>query len=352
VPRSIASLSISFGLVSIPVKLYSATESSEAIRFKWMAPSGARVRQQYVTEGQTSLRPPDPPRDISAPPRTRAVASPEVPVTKPRDISALRSTSSPPLAEAPPEPPAPVIERSTLLKGYEYEKGKFVLFTADELKALEAGSRKTIDISSFVPLSQVDPIYYDKAYYLAPDKHGSKPYSLLLGAMQETERCGLAKWAFRSKEYVAQIRPAEGGIVLQQLLYADEVRSFKDLRIECTAVGEAELALAKQLIEQISVDAYDPKEFVDEEKQRILAAVSEKLAGRPLPLSEQAASRGGQVVDLVQALRASLEAKSARHAGSKASIPSVRGRKPPKRASPAAAVSAAPKARGGKRERA
>lgn len=351
-PRSIASLSLTFGLVSIPVKLYSATESSEAIRFKWMAPSGARVRQQYVSEGQACLHPPEPPQEVAAPMRTRGAATPEIPVSKPREISALRPTSSPPPAEAPPEASAPVIERSTLLKGYEYEKGKFVLFTADELKALEAGSRKTIDIISFVPLSQVDPIYYDKAYYLVPEKHGSKPYSLLLRAMRETERCGLAKWAFRSKEYVAQIRPAEGGIVLQQLLYAEEVRSFKDLRIESTAVGDAELALAKRLIEQISVDAYDPKEFVDEEKQRILAAVSEKLAGKPLPVPEHAASRGGQVVDLVQALRASLEAKSARDTGSEASIPSVPGRKPPKRASRRAAVSAAPKARGGKRERA
>lgn len=169
-----------------------------------------------------------------------------------------------------------------MVKGYEFEKGKFVLFTADELKALEEGARRTIDIVAFIPEHAVDPIYYDKAYFLAPDKRGAKPYSLLHRAMRDTGRCALAKWAFRSKEYVVQIRPAEGGMVLQQLLYADEVRSLADLDIEQVDVGDAELKLAKQLIEQIPVDAYDRAEFVDEEKKRILAAVEEKIAGKQI----------------------------------------------------------------------
>ena len=196
-----------------------------------------------------------------------------------------------------------------MVKGYEFEKGKFVLFTADELKALEEGSRQTIDIVAFIPEHGVDPIYYDKAYFLAPDKRGAKPYNLLLRAMRDTGRCALAKWAFRSKEYVVQIRPAEGGMVLQQLLYAEEVRSLADLGIEQVEVGEAELKLAKQLIEQISVDTYDPTEFVDEEKKRILAAVEEKIAGKQIvaPDHVEGRSSGAQVLDLVAALRASLQ---------------------------------------------
>jgi DNA end-binding protein Ku len=124
--------------------------------------------------------------------------------------------------------------------------------------------------------------------------------------MRDTQRCALAQWAFRSNEYVAQIRAAEAGIVLQQLLYAEEVRSFADLHIEPADVGDAELKLAKHLIGQISADSYDPTEFVDEEKQRILAAVAEKVSGKKTVVPDPAPGTGGQVVDLLQALGASL----------------------------------------------
>ena len=137
-----------------------------------------------------------------------------------------------------------MIERSEMVKGYEFEKGRFVLFTPDELKALQEASRQMIDIVSFIPERSVDPIYYDKAYYLAPDKRGAKPYTLLLRAMQESSRCALAKWAWRSKDYVVQIRPGEGGLVLQQLLYADEVRRLSDFDIALAEVSDAEVQLA------------------------------------------------------------------------------------------------------------
>jgi DNA end-binding protein Ku len=202
-----------------------------------------------------------------------------------------------------------VIERSQMVKGYEFERGKFVLFTADELKALEEASRQTIDIVSFIPEHSVDPIYYDKAYFLAPDKRGAKPYNLLLRALRDTGRCALAKWAFRAKEYVVEIRPAEGGMVLQQLLYAEEVRSLAALHIDLVEVGDAELKLAKQLIEQISVDSYNPTQFVDEEEKRILAAVEQKIAGRHIVAPQKVHVSGGEVMDLVQALRASLQPK-------------------------------------------
>jgi DNA end-binding protein Ku len=199
----------------------------------------------------------------------------------------------------------------------------------------------------------VDPIYYDKAYFLAPDKRGAKPYNLLLRAMRDTGRCALAKWAFRSKEYVVQIRPAEGGMVLQQLLYAEEVRSLADLDIEQMDVGDAELKLAKQLIEQISLDTYDPAEFVDEEKKRILAAVEEKIAGKQIVAPEHVAPSGGaQVLDLVAALRASLQQKPSAAAPAEPvkTAKSMPERKPVKRASPKAVPEATPvKSRASKR---
>ena len=257
--RSIASLTLSFGLVSIPVRLYSATESSSEIRFNMLTKNGERVKQQYISE------------------KTRKV-----------------------------------VERSEMVKGYEFEKDHFVLFTPEELKALEEGSSHVIEIVAFVPIKTIDPVFYDKAYLLAPDKRGGKPYALLAEAMRKSGRCALAKWAWKAKQHVVQVRPVEDGLILQQLLYADEVRSLQDLDIEKVTVAAAELQLALQLIDQISQDTFDPTQFEDEEKQRVLAAIDEKIAGKQIVASahsEDAAT--GQVIDLMDALKASLGSKAA-----------------------------------------
>ncbi len=253
--RSIASLSLSFGLVSIPVKLYSATESSASVRFNMLDKDGGRLKQQYVSEKDQT-----------------------------------------------------VVERAEMVKGYEFEKDRFVIFQPEELKALQESPSHTIDIVAFIPDKAVDPIFYDKAYFLAPDKRGAKPYNLLMEAMRQSGRCALAKWAWKAKSYVVQVRPAEDGLVLQQLLYADEVRSMKELDIEKVTVSPAELKLAMQLIGQISEDTYDPTMFEDEEKKRILAAIDGKIAGKQIVANEphEPASGGAQVIDLVEALRASL----------------------------------------------
>ncbi len=253
--RSIASLSLSFGLVNIPVKLYSATESAATIRFNLLAKDGSRLKQQYVSEQSGK-----------------------------------------------------VVERSEMVKGYEFEKDRFVLFTPEELKALDEAVSHVIDIVAFVPQQSVDAIYYDKAYLLAPDKRGGKPYALLMEAMRKSERCALARWAWKSKQYVVQVRAVEDGLVLQQLLYAEEVRSLKDLQIEQVDISDAELKLALQLIDQIAEDAFDPSAFHDEEKGRILAAIDEKIAGKQVVASSQREDAGGgaQVIDLMDALRASL----------------------------------------------
>lgn len=337
--RSLASLSLTFGLVSIPVKVYLATESSTAIKFKLMAASGARVRQQYVEDAPPvevgSRLAGD--RDAAAPvvdtsASERRVVVPTLPASRARTISSRAES------EWTDEPH--VVDRAEMVKGYEFEKGQFVLFTPEELKSLEAESRHTIDIVSFIPDQSVDPIYFDKAYFLAPDKRGGKPYSLLWRAMQQTHRCALAKWAWRSKEYVVQIRPAKGGMVLQQLLYADEVRSIEALGIELMGVGETELKLAMQFIDEIADEGYDPHAFVDEEKQRILAAVERKIAGQQIVSHRSAEpATSAQVVDLVAALRASLAKVSSGARAPRSSPvavtvpPSLKERKPARRAS-------------------
>ena len=267
--RSLASLTLSFGLVNVPVKLYSATESSSSVRFNMLAKDGSRLKQQYVSDKDGK-----------------------------------------------------VVERAEMLKGYEFEKDRFVLFTPDELKALDEAASHVIDIVAFVPEKSVDPIYYDKAYFLAPDKRGAKPYALLTEAMRESSRCALARWTSKGKQYVVQVRVAEDGLVLQQLLYAEEVRSMKDLNIEHADVTPAELKLALQLIEQIAQDAYDPSEFKDEEKQRVLAAIDQKIAGKQVVASAHAeAPSGGQVIDLMDALRASLTRRPGKAPAAKAASP-------------------------------
>src|SRR5450830_614626 len=256
--RSIASLTLSFGLVSIPVRLYSAAESAASVKFNLLAKDGSRLKQQYVSEKDQK-----------------------------------------------------VVARTDMAKGYEFEKDHFVLFSPEELKALEESSNPIIDIVAFIPEKAVNPIYYDKAYLLEPDKRGEKPYALLVEAMRKSGRCALAKWAWKSKQYVVQVRPTEEGLVLQQLFYADEVRSLKDLNIEKVTVSPAELQLALQLIDQISEEDYDPTKYEDEEKKRVLAAIEEKINGKQIIAvahNEEAAT--GQVIDLMEALKASLGKKS------------------------------------------
>ncbi|MGJ7523347.1 Ku protein [Variovorax sp. LT1P1] len=305
--RSIASLTLGFGLVSIPVRLFSATESSASVSFNLLTKDGARVKQQYVSAKN----------------------------------------------------PKQIVPRAEMVKGYEFEKDRFVIFEPAELKALEEGASHLIDIVAFIPEKAVDPIYFDKAYFLAPDKRGGKPYNLLKAAMLESGRCALARWAWKSKQYVVQVRAHEDGIVLQQLLYADEVRSLKDLEIEQSQPSPAELKLARQLIDQIAQDTYDPTMFEDEEKQRILAAIDAKIAGEKIVSVERQEDAGGaEILDLTQMLMASLNSTGTSPARgtskAKAAAPAVvtslgdaavrRGAKrAPKTAEPAAAP--APRAR-------
>jgi DNA end-binding protein Ku len=352
--RSIASLSLSFGLVSIPVKLYTATEAAAALRFKWMSRGGARLRQRYVADAL-----PEPPEqwpDTAAPglssaDEVRADAAATRAATRPRGMR--QAAFGPPPAPSDPETaagdvppraqPAAIEEigaevmRSEMVKGYEYEKGKFVLFTAAELDALRAQARDSVDIVAFIPAGAVDPIYYDKAYLLAPDRRGERTYALLLRALQRSGRSALAQWAWKGKGYVVQIRAARGGLVLQTLFYADEVRVPEQLGIASVDVGDAELQLALQLIEQSARDAYDPHEFVDVEKQRILQAVQQKIAGRRTvshaPPTAQAAPNA-EVIDLMAALRASLRPGTA--PATSARKPAVRARALDDAAAPAA----------------
>ena len=274
--RPIASGTISFGLVAIPVKLFSTSESDARVQFNTLHKTcGTRLRQQMYC-----------PKD-------------EV-----------------------------VVPREDTVKGYEFAKDQYVIFDEAELKAMEMVSTQSIDIKEFVPLAEVDPIYFDRAYYLGPDKGGAKPYALLSEAMRETGRAALARYAARGKDYLVLLRPFADGIVMQQLRYADEIRAFDDIDLGDVTVDPAELGLATQLVEQIASDEFAPEAYHDEVREQILAAIEQKVAGHEMTFAPQEEPKA-QVIDLMEALKASL--------GEAVDTEAPPKRKPAKKAAPAAA---------------
>jgi DNA end-binding protein Ku len=255
--RALGSATVSFGLVSIPVKLYSATESSSAITFNWLhAKCGSRLKQQYVC---------------------------------PKDNE--------------------VVTRDDMVKGYEFAKDGYVTFTPQELKALEEEATQAIEITEFVPVAKIDPIYFDKPYYLGPDKGGDKAYRLLAAVMEQTGRAALGRYAARGKQHLVLLRPLGEGVVMQQLHYADEVRSLADVPMASAELKDGELKLAVQLVDQISSDAFHPEAYEDEVRKRIRELIQRKIDGQELSAAPQPAGQGARIIDLMEALKASLAAK-------------------------------------------
>jgi DNA end-binding protein Ku len=254
-PRPIANGQIAFGLVSIPVKLFSAAESSEKISFNMLHKDcGNRVQQQLFC-----------PKDE----RT--------------------------------------VDRSEIVKGYEFSKGQYVLFNEEELKTLEEKSTQQIEITEFVKSDQIDPIYFAKPYYLGPDKNGSRAYTLLSRALQETGRWAVAKYAARGKGYVVVIRPLGKGLVMQQLYYPNEIRSIDELDLGDTEVKDNELKMAIQLAEMSASDDFHPEMYKDEVSERVRALIQQKVEGQEITATVDDQPKA-QVIDLMEALRRSLGA--------------------------------------------
>jgi DNA end-binding protein Ku len=283
--RSIASGTISFGLVSIPVKLFSATQSSAAISFNLLhSKCGGRLKQQYICPREDNV----------------------------------------------------VVPREEMVKGYEFAKDRYVTFTPEELKSLEEKSTQQIEIAEFVPSEKIDPVYFDKPYYLGPEKGADRAYRLLAEAMRRSGRTALARYAARGKQYLVQIRPLpEGGLVMQTLLYADEVRSISEVELEPGEVKEQELALAQQIIDQISTDEFKPEKFEDDVRKRIHEQIQRKVEGQEIQIEPEKPPT--QIIDLMEALKASLAAKGLGPSQKPAAGPAAAGepaaeRKPAKRA--------------------
>jgi DNA end-binding protein Ku len=274
--RSIASLTVSFGLVAIPVKLFTATQSANTISFNMLhKKDGSRLRQQYVCQKE-----------------------------------------------------GVVVERDEIVKGYEFAKDQYVRFTPEEIKALEEVGTHSVEISEFVPIESVDPVYYDKTYYLAPDKGAGKPYALLTEALKQSGRCAVGRWATRGKGYIVILRPIGDVLAMQQLHYAADVRPASEVEIPKTEVKPAELKLAQQLIDQQAAEGFDPTAFKDETRARIEAAIQKKVEeGTEISVTEKPPEGEGKVIDLMEALRASLE----RSESAQAQVSRLGPRKAPKR---------------------
>jgi DNA end-binding protein Ku len=252
--RAISSSTISFGLVSIPVKLYSTGESGRRISFNMMHEAcGTRLKQQYIC----------PKCDV-------------------------------------------VVPREDRTKGYEFAKGQYVLFDEDELKALEMPKKDSMEITEFVPSDAVEAVYLDKPYYLGPDKGGARAYRLLARALNETDRVAIARYATRGRENLVMIRPyGEEGLVMDQLRYAEDVRRFEEVPIDEAEVKDQEMQLARQLIEQASSDTFDPEAYTDEVREKMLEMIQAKVEGEEITVAPTA-EPATQIIDLMSALKASL----------------------------------------------
>src|SRR5881392_3109531 len=229
----LGSATLSFGLVSVPIKLFSTGESSAAISFNWLhKKDGARLKQQYVCSKDGDK-----------------------------------------------------IEKDEMVKGYEFTKGQYVIFTPEELKALEEKSTNTVEITEFVPADQVDRKYVEKSYFLGPDKGGDRAYRLLAEALKQTGRVAVGQYAARGKQYLIAVRPEASGLVMEQLL-------------------------AVQLVEQAASAAFQPDKYEDNVRKRVLEQIQRKVEGKEIT-EEPTEAPKTQIIDLMEALKASLKGKGA-----------------------------------------
>jgi DNA end-binding protein Ku len=266
--RAISSGTITFGLVSIPIKLYTATQS-KSVRFSMLhGKDKAKLKQQYICSSCDEI-----------------------------------------------------VTRDQTVRGYEHTRDQYVLVSEEELKALEKKSDRTIEIEEFVPIAQVDPIFFEHSNLLGPDKGGTKPYRLLCQAMIDTAQVAIGRFSTRGREQLVLLRPTADGLVMHGLFYADEVRSFADIDLgETVEFKDAELALAKQLVETLSAEKFDASRYRDDYRTVLLEAIDRKVAGEEITAPPKPQARE-QIIDLVAALKKSIAEKrqpareSARKAG-------------------------------------
>ena len=251
--RAIGTSSISFGLVTIPVKLFATSKSGARVSFNWIdRKTGVRVRQQYFNPDNNQ-----------------------------------------------------VVPKDDMVKGYQFAKNQFVVFEPDELKVLEQPKTDAIEIAEFVPAEQVERVYFDRAYYLGPDRGGARAYRLLAAALEQTGRVAVARFATRGKQYLVMVRPYRDGLMLEQLRYQTEVRSWDEVPVDEGEINPAELDLAVQMIEQRTAEEFQPDDYKDEVRERQLELIQQKIDGEQITVAPSAEPQA-QIIDLMAALKASI----------------------------------------------
>ncbi|MET1000981.1 MAG: Ku protein [Acidimicrobiia bacterium] len=255
-PRSIWNGAISFGLVNVPVQLFSAVQPKDIHFNEFQEGTGSRIRHKRVSE-KTGRE----------------------------------------------------VDYGKIEKGYETSRGKYVMLTAEELASVEPGKSRTIDIEDFVELAEIDPIHFEKPYYVVPQKGAEKPYALLRTAMERSERVAIARFVMRTKQYLAALRVADNVIVLETLYFDDEIRDTKELNVPArTKVADRELRIANQLIDSLTVP-WKPAKYEDTYRERVLDLIRRKGKGQEIDV-ERPKDEDAQVLDLFEALQKSLESKS------------------------------------------
>lgn len=253
--RPLRNATITFGLVSIPVRFYTATRS-EDISFNLLhGDCGSRVNRKYWCPEHETM-----------------------------------------------------VEAEALTKAYQISKGRYVTFSAEELEALESDDERAIEITEFVDIDQIDPLFFEKAYYLGPGNGGAKTYRLLASAMKKQGKVALARWVAYNREHLVILRPYEEGLVLHTMFYADEVRDFAGVEVPEGEVKEKELKLAEMLIDELSESEFDPLRYRDEYRQRLMDKIEAKSKGQTIVSDRKEDDHAGEVVDIMEALRRSLGA--------------------------------------------
>ena len=278
--RAMGSGAISFGLVSIPCKLFATVDNSSAVRFNYLSKDGSRLRQQYIRASDGE-----------------------------------------------------VVDRADRVQGYEFAKGQYVTFTEEEIKALHVDATNAIDIEEFIPLKDVERIYIDRVYYLGPDKGAARSYHLLRTALVKTGRAALARYAARGKNHLVLIRALGDALVMEQLKHAEELRGIDEVPLELCDVNEAELGLAIQIIDQRVNDKFEPAKYKDEVKEKMRALIQQKVDGQDIAVAPEE-KHEAKIIDLMEALKASVgDRKPARRSAPKktrktsASAPATRAKR-------------------------
>jgi DNA end-binding protein Ku len=253
--RPLRNATISFGLVSIPVRFYTATKSEDVHFHLLHASCGSRVNRKWWCPHHEKI-----------------------------------------------------VDSDELIRGYEISKNKYVTFTDEEMETLETGDNRALEITEFVDLHEIDPVFYEKAYFLGPSAGGGKTYRLLSQAMKKQDKVAVARWISNGREHLVVLRPYEKGLILHTMFYADEVRDFDAIDIEESgSVREKEVQLAEMLINELTEKKFDPLQFKDEYRQRLLERIRAKSKGKAIEPEEKEEEKGGEVIDIMEALRRSLD---------------------------------------------